>query len=162
MPLEIERKFLVAYVPPDDEWPVPFEDVSIIQHYLQDIKPGESERVRRSQVGSNPPKFFLTRKKYVSPGVCQEDEELITEQEFEIFSLSKKSNKIHKVRRVFDWGGLTWELDQFIQPGGIMLMEVELSGMEEEVALPPFIQIHSEVTADNRYSNSEISKNGIP
>ena len=62
---------------------------------------------------------------------------------------------IEKVRFELQFGGLSWEIDEFQgENRGLVLAEVELESEEQEVALPPWAGL--EVSHDKRYSNASL------
>lgn len=64
---------------------------------------------------------------------------------------------IEKRRFVVDYGGLTWEVDEFMgENAGLVLAEVELEDETQEFERPPWLG--QEVTADERYYNSRLSE----
>jgi CYTH domain-containing protein len=162
MPLEIERKFLVASQP--DVWPVPYVDSDIVQVYLVPKDPrvtSERVRLRTPATGNGPPVYTHTKKVRVDAGIHEEDEQVITKDEF-IF-LGNRSDPemypISKRRRVFEWAGHTFELDMFSAPHvGLEVMEVELPSMDTPVELPPFIGIVREVTTEREYTNAALAR----
>jgi len=56
------------------------------------------------------------------------------------------------------WKNQYFELDEFTFPCHHKILEVELASLEDDVILPSFIEIESEVTNNEEYSNYEISK----
>lgn len=153
---EIERKFLVLGFKPTCEWPVPHEVSIIEQTYLSD-----SERVRRRFYPDDSRSVFThTIKTRVGPGHNLEDEHEVDAAKYiELAGRADPSRKtIHKVRKVFDWCGHTFELDVFNLPPGVIMLEVELPSLDAPVELPPFITIDREVTDDKAWSNAALSK----
>lgn len=64
---------------------------------------------------------------------------------------------IEKIRYKVQWGGLTWEIDEFDGLNqGLILAEVELNDANQEIELPPWIG--EEVSHDHRYFNSYLVK----
>jgi CYTH domain-containing protein len=172
MPLEIERTFLVEK--PDDicgGHDVSYRVFKINQSYLlpvtrysgEDKVPASVERIRRMwdvTDGSGELKFYHTEKTHIAYGINEEVEREISSDVYDKISLTRwdSSTKIiAKKRHVFEWNGLVWELDQFMTPVDIWLLEVELPSMEEEIDLPDWIKVIKEVTDDYRYTNHQIA-----
>ena len=60
---------------------------------------------------------------------------------------------IDKQRYIVPYSGKVWEVDEFSSPdAGLVVAEVELTSVDEEFDIPPFIG--EEVTGDPRYYNS--------
>ncbi len=52
-----------------------------------------------------------------------------------------------------------FELDLFEKElEGLAVLEIELDSMDDEVELPPFLNIAREVTHDEKYRNSKMAK----
>lgn len=163
MPLEIERKFLLAALPSD--WPVPFVDSHLVQAYLVPRdKRTTSERVRtRIPTDGGPCVYTHTKKVRVSDGVHEEDEREVSKASYN--RLLKRADPamvpISKVRRVFDWAGQTFELDVFSGPHtGLIVMEVELPSEDTPVTLPPWLNITREVTTERDFTNAAMARKG--
>ena len=64
---------------------------------------------------------------------------------------------IEKQRFVVHYGGLTWEIDEFMgENTGLAVAEVELQSEDQAFERPPWLG--EEVTADPRYFNSNLSR----
>ena len=62
---------------------------------------------------------------------------------------------IEKTRYEVQFGGLTWQIDEFAgENEGLVIAEVELDYPEERVAIPPWAG--EEVTHDPRFRNSRL------
>lgn len=146
MAIEIERKFLVI----DDSWrnaPA----VYFCQGYLNRAK----ERTVRVRVaGEN---GYLTIKG-VSQGAAR------AEFEYEIPLADAKQllalcdgPVIEKYRRRIEFGGMTWEVDEFLGANqGLVVAEIELDAEDQVFALPGWVG--DEVTGDERYYNSNLAR----
>ena len=65
---------------------------------------------------------------------------------------------IEKTRYRIDYGGMTWEVDEFAgENAGLVVAEVELEDEEQEIELPTWIG--REVSDDPRYFNSNLIAN---
>ena len=75
--------------------------------------------------------------------------------------LCPEGSVLSKTRYLVDFGGRTWEVDEFHgHLEGLVVAEVELDSAGAEVEIPPFAS--TEVTGDARYYNSNLCKHGIP
>lgn len=163
MPLEIERKFLVAPTP--IEWPVPYADSNIVQVYLEprDARV-TSERVRmRIPFDGGETVYTHTKKVHIADGVHEETERTISKRSYGRFLARgfHPGRIICKRRRVFDWAGHTFELDTFYAPfHSLVILEVEFPSMDTAVVLPPFISIVREVTTERELTNAALASKG--
>lgn len=150
-PLEIERKYLVTSY---DKIPVKCVDAYIQQSYLED---GSRIRLRTQDSVTM---YTRTMKSDISDVTRTEVEDKISGGEYRILanSNSVRGKEIIKLRRSFLWQNQYFELDQFITPtGNLILLEIELESEDQEITLPPFINIDREVTNEKRYSNAFIA-----
>lgn len=149
VPLEIERKFLVA---PDFDprgIPVPFQEIDIEQAYLP-APDGEAIRVRkRGQNGSAV--YYHTHKKRLpdADAYCSvEVERHISEMEYERLFATRNPALcvIRKKRFCFVWQEQYFELDAFIEPSReLRILEVELTEARGTILLPDFIPVIGEM-----------------
>ena len=158
LPLEIERKFVIAY--PDEEMLQKlsngnFSDIS--QTYLLGEK-GTSERVRaRTRDGvtvyTHNTKIKLSSMKRI------ELEDEVSEAEYKelLKRADPKCRTIEKVRYCVPHGGYVFEIDVFPFWTDKAFMEVEMPSEDCTVELPDFIKIIREVTEDNRYTNHALA-----
>lgn len=64
---------------------------------------------------------------------------------------------IEKKRWLFEHGEMTWEIDEFLGlNAGLVVAEIELDHEHQTLALPEWVG--KEVSDDNRYFNSSLSK----
>jgi CYTH domain-containing protein len=160
---EIERKFLVRGKLPECEWPVPFTDSVITQTYLVCQASGVTERVRkRLYVDEGRTEYTHNLKSFVGPGHFLETEREVTSDKYQdlLERADPKCKQLTKVRKVFEWEGWTWELDEFVVPNEVTVMEVELPSLDAEITMPPFIEIEKEVTGDDAWSNKSLAAPG--
>lgn len=142
MAIECERKFLVT----SDAWRVGARPVAIRQGYLADAG---RVAVRVRIAGDD---AFLTIKGG-RPGISRLEFEypIPAADAAELLGLCRPP-LIEKTRYVLDHAGHEWVVDVFEgDNAGLIVAEVELSGPDEAVALPPWAG--AEVTADPRYLN---------
>jgi CYTH domain-containing protein/predicted ATPase len=158
VPLEIERKYLCAPVRFED-LPSPCQRIEIEQVYLLSV-PGRELRVRRrGQHGQWV--YFRTEKHAARHGERVEVEERITAADyaFAMKFADPRCCPIRKERWCFVWKNQYFELDRIARDGSpLHLLELELTNLQQEVKLPPFVTILEDVTHDPAYSNYELSK----
>jgi adenylate cyclase len=142
MNVEIERKFLVVGRP----WEA-LEGTSYRQGYLS-TDPERNVRVRIA--GNN---AFLTIKGK-TVGACRMEFEYElplcdAQQMLEELCLQPQ---IEKIRYQIQYERHIWEIDVFKgQNAGLVLAEVEMSNVDDEIKLPPWVG--QEVTEDKRFYN---------
>ena len=159
VPLEKERKFLIAPVDPL-VIPVKTHSSDITQDYLVSPAKGEERRVR-ARGGADGWTYFYTQKRPVSPGVRVEREQIVSQSEYRtLLTMRDPAARTIKKRRVtFFWKSQYFEVDVFSEPRmGLYLMEAEQTDQSGELILPPFITVIREVTGDPAYSNKWIAR----
>jgi adenylate cyclase len=150
MPIEIERKFLVA----NDSWrqeAIPL--MTIVQGYLAKTDDVEIRvRIKHSTLAE------LTIKGKLSGASRPELEiDIPIEQARQILS-TFNCPTIEKTRyTIDDW----WEIDVFEgNNAGLVLVEVELDSEDEHIDLPSWVG--EEVTHLPQYYNAQLAMNGKP
>lgn len=146
MPLEIERKFLVR----GDAWREA-AGVYLCQGYLN-RDPARTVRVRIAGSAA-----WLTVKGPSSGATRAEFEYAIPlEHAKELLKLCE-APLIEKHRRLIQYRGLTWEVDEFLgENQGLAVAEIELGSADQAIELPAWVG--AEVTDDPRYFNSSLSR----
>ncbi|MFU8781139.1 MAG: CYTH domain-containing protein [Kiritimatiellia bacterium] len=152
MALEIERKFLIAHIPPDIEsWQ------EIQQAYLQ-ADPERSVRVRITSGPNRSPVAHIAIKGPAEPGHFSrhEFEYEIPVQDAQIIMPFCDHPPVQKKRHYYTYANRRWELDEFMGANaGLLIAEIELASETDAIALPPFVQ--QEVTGDPRYFNLSLA-----
>lgn len=163
--LEIERKWLVDSTWVDLVWlDTDYQDSVITQTYLVPEDAGVSERVRRRD-GMGWVRFTHTIKTPTDhPARRQEAEREVTQAEYEelLERADPDKHPVIKTRRVFQWEGCTWELDQLHGPVRVALLECELPSLDTEVVLPPWLPVLKEVTDDPAWTNAALADGKVP
>lgn len=167
MPLEIERKFLLK----NTDIPDADSKVRILQDYLIPEDPNvSSERVRMMLEScdrndwdlalSNVIGYFHTVKTHIGKGICEEIEnEIDVNHYYELIRRrDPKSTCISKQRNIYHYNGHKFEVDRFNWPKRLLMVEVELSDINEEIDFPEWMIIDREVTDDPAYSNHNIAE----
>ncbi len=159
-PLEIERKYLLKCTP---DFSIPelqnAQKISIEQIYL--ISPTEQSIRIRKRSQSNSSTYYKAIKSRISDTTRTEVEVAIQAKDYlGLQSLrDQTTHVIHKDRYCFIYEDQYFELDIFQEPArGLVLLEIELTEENDEVVLPPFLQIEREVTGNESYSNHAIAK----
>jgi CYTH domain-containing protein len=153
--MEIERKFLVADMPPKlGRYP----HQRLTQGYL--ISAGDDLEVRlRARDGHH----FLTIKQ--GGGLARDEHEMTVESArfARLWSLTE-GHRIEKVRYVIRVEqGLTIELDAYAGAlDGLVTAEVEFASEAQAQGFMPPAWFGPEVTGDPRYSNQRLADDGLP
>ncbi|MFN8582285.1 MAG: CHAD domain-containing protein [Gemmatimonadaceae bacterium] len=152
MPMEIERKYLLRRMPRQ----MPRARVALVhQGYL----PGEHivERLRRTTRGR---RTEYTRTIKLGAGLSRaEFEESVSQTFFEGIWPLTEGKRVLKRRHAVRHGAQTWEIDEFLDRD-LVLAEVELSDVEEQAPLPPWLRryVVREVTDEAEYVNYRLAR----
>ncbi len=162
---EIERKFLVASLPPDiasQLQTAPYVDIE--QGYLPDTVFGKGPRVRKQTAPDGSVQYLWTLKSESRPGPIddkEEDERKIGEEKFEELWAQTEERRIKKRRYKLPYGEHEIQLDVF-QEGhldGSMLAEVEFKTRDKAKSFIPPAWLGRDVTKET--SNRKLAK-GMP
>ncbi len=157
--LEIERKFLIELSSTLAEKCSIKTD--IVQTYLNRPDPAIQRRVR-SMTSDGVTNYYYTEKKFISHAVREENERLITSDEYKelIKDADASLCPVIKTRLILDYDGQRFEIDCYPFSESLATMELELSDTEQEIRVPPFVRIIKEVTGDKDYSNARLAVSG--
>lgn len=161
LPLEIERKYLIK-----------IPDISILkqqsvymriemeQAYLKNQGETAGMRIRKSKLDGKT-SYKKTYKRNITNITRIEIEDDISEQTWlELLKeVDPESVPIKKVRHCFMYKGQLFELDIYPFWNDRAILELEISSENQEIEIPPFIEIIKEVTEDKRYTNRSLSYN---
>lgn len=158
-PIEIERKFLIAFPSLDKLKAQKGSKIKMITQTYLPCEKGNSSRIRKiTQNGSV--SYVKTLKKRISPLSCFEEESEITKAEYEeLLQLADKSKvSINKTRYAFEYHKHIMEIDVYEFWQDRAILEIELSREDEEFSIPKFIELIKEVSQDKRYKNTNLAK----
>jgi adenylate cyclase len=148
MPVEIERKFLVA----GDAWR---EAVRRREYFSQGYLAASERCSVRVRVGDG--RAWLNLK-----GRLQGATRLEYEYEVPVAEANEMLDQLCALGRVEKWrhwvpyAGHEWEVDEFLgENAGLVVAELELADEAERFELPPWLG--PEVTADLRYLNTSLA-----
>ena len=149
---EIERKFLVSFLPEG------ISRITMCQGYLQ---PEKERAVRiRTVEKEGSKKGVLTIKGMGSESGMSRYEfetEIPVQDADHLLSLCDEP-LIEKTRYKYDYKDLTWEIDEFHGVNnGLVIAEVELESEDQQFKKPNFIS--EEVTGQEKYYNMMLLKN---
>ncbi len=148
--LEIERKFLVHK---DKEW-------KSLARSVSHIRQGYMAAINTVRVRITDDRAWLTIKGASHDGglTRYEFEKEITHEEGEQLMELCEQGIIDKHRYIIDYGGHTFEVDEFHGVNeGLVMAEVELKSADESFEIPDFIGM--EVTGDHRFYNRQMRRN---
>lgn len=146
--IEIERKFLV-----DVTKLTPFISVNDIKQGYLNLDPERTVRVRLS----NDRGSITVKGESSDDGLSrfEWERDIYTNEAEELLKICV--GVIHKTRFVIKYDNLYWEVDIFHGDNqGLVVAEIELSSVEQQITLPPFVT--TEVTGQARYYNSQLIK----
>lgn len=144
MAKEIERKFLVT----DQSFKQFSEGVLYQQGYLS-FRPSVRVRIigQKALLTIKGPSTGISRSEYEYEIPLHDGIEMLRE-------LCKKPI-IEKFRYKLEYGGFTWEIDEFIGDNkGLIVAEIELKNEEQAFQKPSFVG--EEVSHDGKYRNSSL------
>ena len=163
LPLEIERKFLVAMPEESELWKHAVRCIGITQTYLLGTREGASRRIRRSEEEGTVT-YTSTEKTRIDMLQRIEIERELSEEEYR--ELQKQADPerqiLHKTRWCVPVGDLVAEIDVFEGFSQYAYCEVELPTPQTPYELPEFLNVIREVTEDKRFTNAAISRDGFP
>ena len=152
MPVEIERKFLLA----NDDWKSQVVRRSHIRDGLIANNNGNKARVRIADVDAT-----ITLKSRRHGPIRTEFEYAIPYSDaLEILQTMCDGRVLDKVRHFIPYAGSLWHVDVYEGIfSGVVLAEVELQHADQELDLPPWIG--NEVTNDPRYRKINMRRQRI-
>lgn len=148
---EVERKFLVAAIPPGSAL-----QVEITDHYI----PNTTLRLRRMQA-EHEVTFKFAQKLRIHPGetlVIYHTNLYLTEAEYMFLVAALPAHRLEKRRFRFRVGTIPVAIDQFQGPlEGLVIAEVDFgpNGDPSSFLMPPFAL--AEVTDDERFTGGSLA-----
>lgn len=160
-PLEIERKFLIAYPDLAALRAMPgYRVAHIEQSYLEAAPDFVGGRIRRITEGGIV-RYVYTYKVKITDLTRREFEREITAEEYSELLKRKTPGTItiEKDRHSFLYRGLTYELDVYAFWHDKATVEAEVESEDVPIPVPPCVKLIKEVTHDRRYNNSQLARN---
>ena len=160
VPMEIERKYLIAYPNVKVLEKLPnCRRVEIVQTYLKHENDEEEVRIRQRGYDGNYI-YFKTSKRRISNLKRVEVEERLTQEEY--LSLLVQADPayrpIHKQRYCLSENGLYYEIDVYPEWQDKAIMEVEMHNDTQKVVFPDCVKVIREVTDDPAYFNHSLAR----
>ena len=149
--IEIERKFLVKFLPAELQGGTP-----ILQGYLAH---DEHQEVRIRQYGK---KHTLTVKE--GGGLKRQETEIeISPQQFQALWPATKGRRLEKVRSLVRHGAYRVEVDRYLGDlAPLVVAEVEFASVEESESFQMPDYLGEEVTEFEAYKNCSLAIHGVP
>lgn len=158
-PTERERKFLLSAMPAD-ELLADAVQTDMLQTYLLTADDTEL-RIRQSTQGTHQRWSRTTKGPEIAPGERPEHGATLDERTYyELLAVrDPKLGTVEKRRYSFTTGSQYFELDLFLNPDGVILLEAEVASMDDEVVFPDWLQalIVREVTDDPAYKTRALA-----
>jgi len=160
-----KRKFLVATLPPDFDFPE-FQDFDVIHDYLSTPLSEDQARLRARGQGGDFTYSHTIRRSVKGDQEKPELKKTITKRDYKILYAQKDPRRysIYKRRRCFVWKHHYFQLDIFVDPSpsicrGLVLLETYTADSSPNFlqGLPSFLKILREVTGDPSYSMYNLS-----
>jgi len=148
---EIERKFLLKRFPK-------LEKINTV-YQIQQWYHSDGFRYRyQLEIPNGDVKIFKTKKTNISKGVNQEEETILSQNEFNELDLNN-SLSVKKIRTVVKYKGHKLEIDKY-DGLNIVILEVELEDLNEKIPMPKYIdkEILYEVTGIKEFSNKSLAE----
>ena len=155
-----KRKFLVATLPPDADFPE-YQDFNVIHDYLSSALSEDQARLRARGQGGVFTYSYTIRRCVKGDQEKPELKRKISKRDYKILYAQKDPRRysIYKRRRCFVWKHHYFQLDIFVEPSpsicrGLVLLETYTPDATATFlgTLPPFLKIIREVTDDPSYS----------
>jgi CYTH domain-containing protein len=148
---EVERKFLVATLPPGTTF-----RAAILDHYI----PNTTLRLRRMQT-EHEVTFKLAQKLRVHPHetrVIFHTNFYLSEAEYDFLASTLPSHRLEKRRFRVHGGTLPMSIDQFQGPlEGLLIAEVDFGANGDPSSLPMPSFARAEVTDDERFTGARLA-----
>lgn len=159
-PLEIEHKWLIKYPNINSLSKMDSYDYfEIEQTYTDYMEHNACGRIRK--IGKKGDySYYKTFKRKLTDLTRVEYEDKIDEEEYLSIMKYKKQgyNTIEKVRHIFIYNGLKYEVDIFPFWSDRAFMECEVESEDTTVCIPPCVDVIKEVSSDKRYRNSVLAQ----
>ena len=160
---EIERKYLIRY--PDTaqlKAQKGVEQWEIVQIYLTVSGPGETRRIRQVVSGGEI-KYYKTFKKHLTDLTNEEDEGEIDQLEYIHLCQEQQPGckPVGKTRYRIPYEGHILEFDIYPFWNDRAILEIELEREDEGAAIPDYVQIIRDVSADPAYKNRSLAENVV-
>jgi len=157
---EIERKYLIRY--PDIRTLLAQKGVEqweIVQIYLTVSGPGETRRVRQI-VSDGKIRYYKAFKRRLSELSNEEDEGEIDQMEYIRLSREQEPacRPLGKTRYRIPYEGHVMEIDVYPFWKDRAILEIELEREDEGAAIPDYVRVIRDVSADFRYKNRALAE----
>ena len=154
--VEIERKYLIRM--PSGILLSGLPSSQIEQIYILSAD-GAAGRIRRRVYPDRIVCTHTTKKRLSDLSRIEIEEEIGEDRYAELLQeADPKKSPIRKTRYLYRYRGQLFEIDCFPFWDDRALMEIEMEAEDQQVCLPPDIEIIREVTSEKQYTNSAIAR----
>lgn len=138
------------------------EQWEIVQIYLTVSGPGETRRIRQVVSGGEI-KYYKTFKKHLTDLTNEEDEGEIDQLEYIHLCQEQQPGckPVGKTRYRIPYEGHILEFDIYPFWNDRAILEIELEREDEGAAIPDYVQIIRDVSADPAYKNRSLAENVV-
>jgi len=158
-------KYLVSFLPKEEDFPVKFTDFQVVHHYLHSAQKGYQTRLRK-RVRNGRAAYTFTVRKPELQGQTVEVKQPVSQRDY--LNLLTHRDDAHlpvfKTRRCFLHQNQQYQLDIYRSPchsrcKGLILLETftTLGGEDMLPMLPHFLKVKREVTGDPAFSMYNLS-----
>jgi CYTH domain-containing protein len=150
--IEIERKFLIADIDPEQ---LPDHRKTVIQQvFLSTRDPSMDRRIRKEERDEEVRYFLVEKYRTSKPVIRFNRKEQISRQRFEtLMGRTDPGREPEKKSRFeFFWNSQRFRIDQYEGPtAGLLVLEAVLNDEKEKIEIPEFCKVIREVTEDRSY-----------
>ena len=162
IPLEIERKYLIRM--PDVAALSACAGVKIkkIKQTYLESEAGVTARVREVETDGKTTYIYTEKRRRTALTAEEREREITAEEYVALLARADGARRpINKTRYALPSGGHIAEVDIYDFWNDRATAEIELAAEDEVAALPPYLQVIREVTADRRYKNASLAREVI-
>jgi CYTH domain-containing protein len=156
--IEIERKYVIEMPNTSELCHLEAYTVSHITQTYLESDDDVAHRVRKREFFDHT-QYTETKKIRIDKMSVHELEREINEAEYTnlVKNIKQGTEHLYKTRHTFSHLGKTIEIDIYPYWKKSCIMEIELESREEEINIPSFINVITEVTGDKTYSNAQMA-----
>jgi CYTH domain-containing protein len=153
--IEIERKFIVAEMPPPE-----FLNNPTLNHlgYLAVGEDGNEVRLRNARLLNTGEVYHNITVKSKGGLVRDERETDLTKEQFDVLWPMTEGKRLYKTRYRTEHDGLIYEIDSYMgNLVGMMVLEIEFDNVESASAYTPPSWVGNDVTEYGFFKNSNLA-----
>ncbi len=151
-PLQKQRKFLVDDIDFDKMRNQKLVKLEIEQFFIDEDEK-QNTMIRKTSKNDESTYSYTIKKDTKLPHTRITTSQIIDEQTYQNWCSRTDCEPIKKIRYCFADNGQYYRLDVFEKPEQLIILETDLTTMNEELILPDFLKIDCEITDDISYRN---------